>query len=247
MITKHKEKTFYYNISEKMTNNERYKNAKIYQLIDYTTGNFYIGSTCLPLHKRLHIHKRASKNKKFKNIKLYNVFIHDMFDCGQIKIRLIEAVNVETKEQLLREENKHIIFQLDNPLCLNTYRSYVSAEQKKEELKKYMENNKEHLKECANLYRSNNAERIKAAKKETYAQNSENYAKKAQEYYLKNVEVIKEKHKNYWSENGQKINEKRKEKVTCECGTVLSKWNMTKHVKTNKHISYLNNSENTVN
>ena len=114
-----------------MTNIERYASGKIYQLIDYSTGNFYIGSTCLPLHERLRIHKRASKSERNKNIKIYQTFTYDMFNSGQINIILIEEVNVENKQQLLKVENKHIITHLNNPLCLNTYRSYTSTEQKK--------------------------------------------------------------------------------------------------------------------
>ncbi len=44
-----------------MTKDERYCNAKVYGLIDAVNGYYYIGSTCMPLRKRLSYHKGLSK------------------------------------------------------------------------------------------------------------------------------------------------------------------------------------------
>ena len=39
----------------------RYANSKVYKLID-DEGYYYYGSTCMPLHKRYHDHKKSSKS-----------------------------------------------------------------------------------------------------------------------------------------------------------------------------------------
>ena len=55
---------------------------------------------------------------------------------------------------------------------------------------------------------------------------------------------MKQQHKTYWEENAKEINDKRKEKIQCECGQILSKWNISKHNKTKKHLESLNNINN---
>ena len=52
-----------------------------------------------------------------------------------------------------------------------------------------------------------------------------------------------EKIKKYKEENKERFNEKRnennKEKVTCQCGIEMNKGSLTKHLKTLKHIAYI--------
>ena len=221
-----------------MTFNDRYANAKIYELIDYSTGNFYIGSTCLPLYKRFYIHKKASKQHIYANIKLYNTFTYEMFHSSQINIILIEDVTVENKQQLLREENRYIIKHIDNPLCLNTYRSYVSSEERKEEAKQYYNENKDYIKLLGKQYYNKNKDNILQRHHKNYEQNKEEIKIRNHMIYENNCERIKERNIKYWHEHADELNNRRKEKIQCECGQLLSKWNISKHIKSMKHINY---------
>ena len=83
----------------------RYNNSKIYKLIDMINGFFYIGSTCLPLSKRLHWHKICAEctgtskmYKHFNNIGWENV-----------DIILYQEHYLENKEQLRGAENDIIL------------------------------------------------------------------------------------------------------------------------------------------
>ena len=71
------------------------------------------------------------------------------------------------------------------------------------------------------------------------------------EYVEENIEKLKEYKKDYYCENRDKImkrsteynkknNKKRCEKIKCVCGVLYSKANKNKHVKTQKHMSFLN-------
>ena len=60
-----------------MTEDDRYSRGKIYKLIENSTGLFYIGSTCMPLHKRFYDHK--GRSKKEPNRKVYQYFTYDKF------------------------------------------------------------------------------------------------------------------------------------------------------------------------
>ena len=95
---------------------DRYKSSKVYQLID-EQGYYYYGSTCLPLHKRLYIHKKLSK--KYVNRKIFTIFTYERFCNNEIKIILVEEFILQNKSQLLREENKYIEKRLNDPRCLN--------------------------------------------------------------------------------------------------------------------------------
>jgi len=49
------------------------------------------------------------------------------------------------------------------------------------------------------------------------------------------VESLK---KTYYQRNKELINEKRREKINCECGSVISRDNKYRHLKTRKHLLF---------
>ena len=55
-------------------------------------------------------------------------------------------------------------------------------------------------------------------------------------YYAGNKAEILEKQKEYYAGNKTEILAKNKEKMTCECGCVTTKYCLTKHRKTPKHL-----------
>lgn len=69
-----------------------------------------------------------------------------------------------------------------------------------------------------------------------------------QENKLNNPEYLKyrsEKQRQYYLENKERIDEKRRErgreKISCECGSVISRHNKSCHQKSKKHQKYINN------
>jgi hypothetical protein len=58
-------------------------------------------------------------------------------------------------------------------------------------------------------------------------------------YRKENKEEIAEKNAKYRKENKEEISKKRSIKITCECGSIVSKMNSATHKKSNKHQSYL--------
>jgi len=81
---------------------ERYKNGKIYTLRSNQTDKFYIGSTCLPLYKRLYKH-RNNYNEYLKNNKHYltSFEIIKLKDCY---IELLEDFPCNNKNELEKRE-----------------------------------------------------------------------------------------------------------------------------------------------
>ena len=103
----------------------RYSHSKVYKLFD-DNNYYYYGSTCLPLHKRFYAHKQATKIAP--NRKVYSIFTYERFKNNEIKIVLVENFTFENKEQLIREENKYISKNIDDPKCLNRYESVMNME-----------------------------------------------------------------------------------------------------------------------
>ena len=148
-----------------------YKNGKVYKIVCNTTGKVYIGSTTVLLCKRLAEHVNKYKRGVYTSSK-------EILDGGNYSIVLIENVECETKEQLLRRERYYI----ESIECVNKYRPIVSVEEAKAKHKEY---HKE--------YRENNKEIKKDKDKERYESNKAKHKERSKEYYNDNKEVIIEK------------------------------------------------------
>ena len=59
------------------------------------------------------------------------------------------------------------------------------------------------------------------------------------EYRKNNKEYFKKYQKEYRENNKEIIKEKRKEKIICECGCEITKYHLSRHLKSKKHQDYL--------
>tara|TARA_R110000787_G_scaffold158793_1_gene272659 strand:- start:16 stop:549 length:534 start_codon:yes stop_codon:yes gene_type:complete len=59
----------------------------------------------------------------------------------------------------------------------------------------------------------------------------------SKQYYIEN----KDKFSEYKTENKDKISEYYKQKVTCECGCTVSRYSLTRHKKSKKHLKLMEN------
>ena len=143
-------------------------------------------------------------------------------------IELLENYPCENKEELLKKEGEHI----RNNDCVN---KRIAGRTNKE----WREDNKKHLKEYAKEYCENNREKIVKRNKKYREDNREKLLEQKKEYYQINKEYIKEKAKEYNKENKEAISERTKEKITCECGCIIRKSDLSTHKKTNKHLELI--------
>jgi hypothetical protein len=103
---------------------------------------------------------------------------------------------------------------------LNMVRPLCTEEELKLMNKEYKQT--EHYKEYNKIYKEDNKEKI------------QEYRKK---YNDEHNNEIKEKDKIYREDNKEKIQERRSEKITCSCGSVITRGHISHHKKTFKHIS----------
>jgi len=72
--------------------------------------------------------------------------------------------------------------------------------------------------------------------KEYIEDNKEEITIKKKNYRDNNKEEKAKTDKEYYENNKEKILEKMKEKITCECGDYITKWNISRHKKSQRHI-----------
>ena len=133
------------------------------------------------------------------------------------KIRLIEKYSCNNKKELderLKEKKQE-----------DEERKTPAIERKQEYMKKWR---KEHKKE------------IKMKDKQYYENHKDEYKQYQEQYRKNNAEKIKQNLKQYYETNKKELNKTRLEKIQCECGSEFCRIHLSRHMKTKKHIEYIN-------
>jgi len=187
----------------------RYANGKVYKLVNDIDNEIYVGSTCLPLHKRLFYHKNKSKSQP--TIKVYCHLNTIGFE--NIHIILIENFACDSKEELLARERHWIDTlkpSLNKQLPLRTQHEWFkdNKEHVATKRREYYETNKEAISETNRQYRDVNREAINQQKREHRLANLDKIKEDKKQYRLKNIEKISEKDKKYYEANCEAIKEK---------------------------------------
>ena len=150
----------------------KFHNAKIYQITDIGYNKCYIGSTTEELSQRMARHR--SDFKQFLNgkaqgiVSSFNLF--NEYGIENCKIELIEYFKCDTLQELRKREGEHI----KNINCVNkavagrTKPEYQrdSRDKIKEYRKQYLEQNKDKIREQEKKYKENNKTKIAEQLKE---------------------------------------------------------------------------------
>ena len=236
----------------------KYKNGKIYKIVDVGYNKCYIGSTCESLSKRMARHRSiylyGSEKDKGRRI---NSLFND-FGIENCKIELVEEYPCSNKMELLRQEGYHIRenecvnkivagrtleeYNKQNAEKIQAYRKQYNEEHK-EEKKQHYKDNKERYKESNEKFRKENPEKIKAISDRSYQNNKDKILHRNKTYRQNNRDRFREYTANYREKNRDEINTKRKEKTVCSCGTTYRKTDTKRHEKSQKHQDWLKQQE----
>lgn len=170
----------------------------------------YVGST-INLKRRIRDHGQNCNNEKSKayNYNLYK-YIRENGGFNEYEFIILEFYICNFKHELHHREDDYIKMYDNN---LNSKRAYLTRQEYK---KKISEINKKYFNE-----------------------NKEKVYKKNKKYSDKNKDKIAKYKQEHYENNKDKINEQRKEKITCECGSIVRKQHIARHRKTLKHIAYI--------
>ena len=189
----------------------KFRNGKIYQIVDVGYNKYYIGSTCESLSRRMAKHRDKYKqylNNNKDNDRRIN-YIFDEYGVENCKIELIENYPCENRDELLKREGHHI----KNNECVN---KIISGRTTKE----WIEDNRE---------------QYEKKKKQYYEENKEYLNAQKQIYRELNPEIIKRNSKEYYETNKDKINQQ----ILCLCGKKFTYGHKRRHEKSQKHQNYL--------
>ena len=201
-----------------------YSKAIIYTI--RTDDGLYVGST-IDFKQRKRGHKCClnNENKKEYNYKLYrNIRAND----GEYRIELYKPFPCNSKREL-EEEEERIRIELD--ANLNERRAYLTEEERRK-----LDN------ERVKIYYQQNKDKVSANSKEWHEKNREEILKRMKLYKVKN----KEKLKLYYEKNKEKANARQREKITCECGCVSTRVNISTHRRTKKHLYLMKQLDNII-
>ena len=218
-----------------------YQNGKIYKLWSPLGDLVYIGSTTQKLCYRLGGHK---KDYKCGYLQATSKLLFDEYGIENVKIELIENYPCNNKTELLRKEGEHI--RANN--CVN---KCIAGRTKGEE---YQDNKEKYIKRSHKRYHNNKTE-INTKKKanvitcdicNTKVRKSDYARHELSKTHLDSLKLkdpikyLKIKAKAN-SKLPQKIkkDEKKREKITCECGSVVSRRHFARHKTTKKHKNYV--------
>ena len=195
-----------------------YKNGKIYKIISEQTDRIYIGSTCVTLSQRLAQHKQDINRRKCK------ISSEEILKFNDAKIVLIELFPCNSKEELLAREQYYL--DMFKTIKTNNYNAKgINKNRDKELREKYRQQDPDKYKEKSKKYYQNNKEKESLRKKQAYQQNKANIIEKQIKYRKENKEVITSK-------------------IECICGGHYQKCHKSSHMKTQKHIHFLESQNN---
>ena len=178
----------------------------------------YVGHTT-NFTERKACHKQRCNNTDYK---LYQI-IRDNGGFDNWKMIEIESRLVKDKREAERIEQEWIEkFEVD----MNKKRAFGKKDAT-EYFKEYYEKHREQKITYITQYAQENADKISDYQKEYQLKNADKLKEQKEQYYLDN------------KERWEKYTEKRKEKITCECGCVVSKARFTTHKKSPKHAKLM--------
>ena len=205
-----------------------YANAKIYTIRCRTDKDLiYVGSTTQTLSQRWTDHKQHSNHLNKQNRLLYKKINEIGFD--NFYIELYMEYPCTNKSQLQKKEGEitREIGNMNMVIAGNTI-----GKTKQEYITEYQHTDK--FKEDKKIYyQTEEYKEWNLSRKQT-----PEYKQQAREYYIKN----KLKAAQYYQDNKEHIQQRANEKITCDCGCVISKSNLKEHCKTLKHSKLMTNT-----
>tara|TARA_R110000823_G_C15753889_1_gene482188 strand:+ start:116 stop:757 length:642 start_codon:yes stop_codon:yes gene_type:complete len=186
----------------------------------------YIGSTTnFNVRKGEHKTHSISENSVKKHFKVYQM-IRNNGGWEMFKMIEIKKYSCNTLQEALGEEDRVMIELKSN---MNSRRAVRTNKQ-------YYEDNKETLKEKQRLYSENNKEKLKLKSLDYRRRNKDELSEKHKIYRNSNYDKLCKKGLEYYAENKERLLEKN----ICECGGKYATTHKQTHLRTNKHIKYMN-------
>ena len=185
----------------------------IYKIWWQGKDDLYVGSTKQKLSMRMAKHR--SNCKSGIQFNLYEIMRINGYDFEYV---LLQSYEVSCKDEQLKHEQHFIDLLHPN---LNNRRAHNTPEDRKQYHKQYRDIHEDRIKQ----YYETHKDGIRA------------YRKQYGETHKDNIRV---KLRQYYEINKNKIIVRQNTKIECDCGTIIRKGGLCKHIRTQKHIKKIN-------
>ena len=176
----------------------------------------------------------------------------------QLKAKRCQLVTCEScgEQYTLTNKNRHLksnkhlginevteneVTEIENVVVKTAEEIQEKADKLKASQKAYREKNAEKIKENKRKYNEANKEKIKEKCKEYYNANADKIKESVKQYAEEHKEQTAQCKLDWYNKNKDEISAKQSEKMTCECGSEIRKVDLSKHLKTQKHCSFIQN------
>jgi len=211
-------------------------------------GDVYIGSTTQNyISHRLAEHVRNYKQwNKEKTSFTSSFLLFDKYGIDNVRIVLLELYPCHNNDELRARET---YYQKQNK-CVNNRMAFISKEEKLEYYKQYreehrdkqLEYNKQYYNEHRDKkleynkqYREEHRDEISEKQKQYREEHRDELSEYNKQYHAEHREDRLEQMKQYREEYKQEISENKKEKITCECGREVRKYELKRHQRSDIH------------
>jgi len=208
-----------------------YSKSCIYKIVcnDINITECYVGSTT-KFSTRKNQHKTNCNNE---NGTKYNVYVYqfirdhggwDNWDMLEIeKYECNDNNELKARERYWIEELKAVLNQR------------IPTRTKDE----YYNDNKEQIDNYKKQWVDENKDRLKEYRKQRRINNKEKDNENNRQRYLLNKDIILQRNCQRYQDKKEEILQKQKEKIECECGSVVRKADICKHNKTKLHQAFI--------
>ena len=147
-----------------MASSRDYINGRIYKILNYIDNEVYVGSTCLPLSKRMATHRDNARRPEKQHYLLYTKMME--YGIENFYIELIEAYPCENMGELRKREG-HFIREV------GTLNKLIAGRTRQEHRREYRRDNREKVLTLKKEYYQDNREKELAWRKEYHQNNRE--------------------------------------------------------------------------
>ncbi len=176
-----------------------YENSTVYK-ITCDDGCYYYGSTIQPLKERMWHHRASAKTMTSK------LYTHiNQLGWDKVQIAAVETPPCTSRKELRVAENTYILPGKDDPLCLNTLRSFTPEEEKRQMETARQARNAAHRKEVVHAYYESHKDAIAERHKRYYEENRETFAAKHRDYAENHKEEITLQRKQFYEANKERL------------------------------------------
>lgn len=228
-----------------------YSQGKIYKIVDIESDACYVGSTVMPLCKRLSAHKLDKKcgtgaSKHFREVgwDRARIVLVEEYLCDNVdQLRAREEHWRVKLKATMNQKRAHASLPVGAPRRDEDEKGYYTAyraahrEERRAYDAAYHANHREEARTYGAAYRAQHREELRAYDAAYRAEHQEERRAYGTAYRAEHREKLLASKASYYAANRERLNQKARQKVTCpHCNTELTRGCLTRHIR-RKHAT----------